>query len=219
MDKNEQQAHEKSKQDPVILPVADQPADHGAASDSVDTLFSFFSAPIQPSKKKPAPQPVFEVHDLDGIQIHRGLELALRTLNITHPFAEAKTGLLAQGATLRLAYKDPIQIVKTGGYLRCFGGANTLEEARKSIPFPRYFPVLVYPSVTQDDIIMEVIFDEIVKQIRARFDSEKMPDFVASTLEIAHQFSSIFPDHNKDEWAALLRRAARTFRKKGKKTS
>ncbi|MGB8479720.1 MAG: hypothetical protein WCE63_12915 [Acidobacteriaceae bacterium] len=178
---------------------------------SVPTQTTLFALEGGPAKRRPAPShPVFQEVNLDSVQYEGRLESAYRSTGLV-AVLEPPLGLLTEKGLRRMAYSAPIHVMQRDGYFFCFGGKRLLDEARRVIKPPKLYPVLVYRSTTQEEIIEQTLIDEVVIPLWNRMLPKVCRTFVSAALQVAEQFSELLPRHTKVEWAILLRRSERSF--------
>lgn len=155
-------------------------------------------------------QPVFEEVNLDGVQYDAYLESAYRATGLI-TVLEPPHGLLTEEGLRRMAYSAPIHVMQRDGYFFCFGGKRLLDEARRVIKPPRIYPVLVYRSVSQEEIIAQTLLDEIVLLVWNVIPPKLCSDFSRVVRQVAQRYSELFQQHTKAQWAILLQRSERSM--------
>jgi hypothetical protein len=159
----------------------------------------------------PSPHPHFENADIDHIHYHRYLPEARRQTGILFSLAEPKLGIFKEEKIRKLAYKDPVHVVKARGEILCFGGVTTLEEARNTLIRSRTFPVLVYPAISHQDVVEQVLLDQLCPIIRGCTRIKPLKKLIGLVVAIAVRFPAVFAKHTKSDWARLFCRTERSF--------
>jgi hypothetical protein len=134
-------------------------ADDSQALNSSPTLFDLGGSTAKP---RPGPKhPTFAEVDLDEILYERRLEPTFRKAGIIS-FLDPLFGLLTEKGLRNIAYSAPIHVVKRDGFYFSFGGLRLLDEARRVLTAPRVYPVLVYGSVSSEDIVGQTLIEQII---------------------------------------------------------
>jgi hypothetical protein len=156
-------------------------------------------------------QPYFKDVDIDQIRYHRFLHGARLRAELPMPLAEPKSGVVLERKFCKVAYKRPIQVTYERGDYWCFGGTDTLEEARVTLTESRMFPVLVHPTISEDELLEEVLIDQIWNLLHGLKRSKPLKKSVELLIRCAIRFPQVFGKHTKSEWARLFGCADRSF--------
>ena len=178
---------------------------------SVPTQTTLFALEGGPAKRRPAPShPVFQEVNLDSVQYEGRLESAFRSTGLV-AVLEPPLGLLTEKGLRRMAYSAPIHVMQRDGYFFCFGGKRLLDEARRVIKPPRIYPVLVYRSVSPEEIIAQTLLDEVVLLVWNVIPPKRCNDFSCVVRQVAQRYGELFQQHTKAQWAILLQRSERSM--------
>jgi hypothetical protein len=197
-------------------PAREIPGIRGApavADELVETEFhrgdpSYESVP-QSRPQKTAPRdalPVWREIDLETVVPSPAIEAALQAEGIVR-IHRPSTGIVEIGGLRRLAFVQPIHVIREEGRWVCFVHWELVEEAKRKLHSPKVFPVCVSADINSEEIRDYVLTEQITVPIRHQMSGRQLASLAPRVLALARRHSNLFVLRSREDWAKAMGRS------------
>jgi len=150
--------------------------------------------------------PVWREIDLDTVVPSPAIEAVLRAEGIVQ-IHRPSTGIAEIEGLRRLAFVEPIHVIRNDGRWVCLVHWELVEEAKTKLHSPKLFPVCVSADTSTEEIRDYLLTEQITVPIRHQMSGRQLASLASVVLALARRHTNLFVLRSREDWAKTMGRS------------